>query len=309
MLARIAGDVRFKEPLSFHTSLRIGGPAEFFIVPRDVDDVRYALAFAQQEDLPVVILGGGNNLLVSDRGLLAVVVKLQGIFGRADFNGEGAAVGAGVMISELIREAAAHDLGGLEHLVGIPGTVGGAIVAGAGTHEGSIGDLCSAVYVLHPDGTLSEVKPMPQLGAGQSFELPPDVIVAGCRIRLTRRPAQKIEKDIQQRLKLRRAIQPFALASAGYVWKNPAAGLASQLIDSAGLRGKKVNGAEVCGKHSNLIVNRGGATHADVLALMDMTRDRVEARFGVTLQPNIRILGLPGAATREVEPLELAGAR
>ncbi len=305
MLARIAGAVRFKEPLSFHTSLRIGGPAEFFIVPRDVDDVRYALAFAQQEDLPVVVLGGGNNLLVSDRGLLAVVIQLQGIFGRADFHGEEAAVGAGVMISDLIREAAARDLGGLEHLVGIPGTVGGAIVSGSGTREGALADLCSAIYVLHPDGSLSEVKPMPQLGAGQSFELPPDVIVAGCRMRLARRPAQKIEKDIQQRLKERRAIQAFALASAGYVWKNPPLGLASQLIDDAGLRGKKISGAEVCGKHSNLIVNRGGATYADIMALMEMTRERVDARFGVTLEPNIRLLGRPGRAAPAVEALAL----
>jgi UDP-N-acetylmuramate dehydrogenase len=306
MLARIAGDVRFKESLSFHTSLRIGGPAEFFIVPRDVDDVRYALAFAHQEDLPVVVLGGGNNLLVSDRGLLAVVIKLQGMFGRADFHGEEVAVGAGVVVSELIREAAAHDLGGLEHLVGIPGTVGGAIVAGAGTREGTLGDLCSAVYVLHPDGMLSEIKPMPQLGAGQSLELPPDVIVAGCRMRLTRRPIQKIEKDVQARLKQRRAIQPFALASAGYIWRNPETGLASQLIDASGMRGKKLNGAEVCGKHSNLIVNRGGAGYADVLALMDMTRERVEARFGVTLEPNIRLMG---AAPRSRQPLEIAAAR
>jgi UDP-N-acetylmuramate dehydrogenase len=306
MLARIAGAVRFKESLSFHTSLRIGGPAEFFIVPRDVDDVRYALAFAHQEDLPLIVIGGGHNLLVSDRGLIAVVVKLQGIFGRADFHGEEVAVGAGVVISELIREAAAHDLGGLEHLVGIPGTVGGAIISGAGTREGSLGDLCSAIYVLHPDGSLSEVKAMPQLGAGPSFDLPPDVIVAGCRLHLARRPAQKIEKDIQQRLKQRRAIQPFALASAGYIWKNPATTFASQLIDNAGLRGKKVNGAEVCGKHSNLIVNRGGATCADVVTLMEMTRERVEARFGVTLEPAIRLLGSPGAAASRSEPLELA---
>ena len=309
MLGRIVGGVRFKEPLSFHTSLRIGGPADFFIVPRDVDDVRYALAFAHQEDLPVLVLGGGNNLLVSERGLPAVVLKLQGMFGRADFHGDEVAAGAGVVISELIREAAAHDLGGLEHLAGIPGTVGGAIVAGAGTREGALADLCSAVYVLHPDGTLAEVKPMPQLGAGQSIELPPDAIVAGCRLRLARRPAAKIDKDIQQRLKQRRAIQPFALASAGYVWKPPATAPASQLIDAAGLRGKRINGAEVCAKHSNLIVNRASATFADVIALMEMTRERVEAKFGVTLEPNIRLIGRPAGAGLRAESLELAGAR
>src|SRR5215510_16057236 len=124
MLARIAGGVRFKEPLSFHTSLRLGGPADFFIVPRDLEDVRYALAFAEHEDLPVVVLGGGNNMLVSDRGLQAVVIKLEGILGRAEFKGDEVAVGGGMPLAALIREAAALGLGGLEHMAGIPATEG-----------------------------------------------------------------------------------------------------------------------------------------------------------------------------------------
>ena len=113
MLSRITGDVRFNEPLSIHPSLRIGGPAEFFVVPQSLDDVRFALAFAEQEDLPVIVIGGGNNTLVSDRGVQAVVLKLQGMFGRFEFDGDEAAVGAGVSLWELIREAAARDQGSL----------------------------------------------------------------------------------------------------------------------------------------------------------------------------------------------------
>src|SRR5213083_3767822 len=127
---------------------RMGGPAEFFIMPQDLDDLRYALAFAEQEDLPLIIIGGGNNLLVSDRGLQAVVVKLQGILSRADFNGDEVAVGAGMPLSALIREAAALGLGGLEHLAGIPATVGGALATHARSLEGSLLDVCSSITFL-----------------------------------------------------------------------------------------------------------------------------------------------------------------
>src|SRR2546427_11325981 len=139
MLGEIRGEVRFKEPLSFRTSLRIGGPADIFIVPQDVEDIRLALSFAEREQLPLEVIGGGNNLLVSDRGFRGVVLKLAGCLGRAEFHGEEAVAGAGVGLSALIREAAALHLGGVECLVGIPATIGGAIAMNAGTPDGWIG--------------------------------------------------------------------------------------------------------------------------------------------------------------------------
>jgi UDP-N-acetylmuramate dehydrogenase len=310
MLGRIAGAVRFKEPLSFHTSLRIGGPAEFFIMPQDLDDVRYALAFAEQEGLPVILLGAGNDVLVSDRGVQAVVLKLQGAFSRAEFQGSEAAVGAGMSLSGLIRDAAAHDLGGIECLAGIPASIGGALATNAGTSEGSIIDFCSAVYFLHPDGTLGEFRPFARTISGQALDFPADSIFVGCRLQLVRRPADKIHKDIQQRLKQRHAAKPLALAAAGYVWKDPLDDSAARLVAASGLRGKRVNGAEICAKACNLIVNRGGASHGDILALMELTQERVETQFGITLRPEIRLLGLSAPAAFEAEPLaEPAGAR
>jgi len=133
MLGEIRGEVRFKEPLSFHTSLRIGGTADIFVVPQDVDDIRHALMFAEREQLPVSVIGGGNNLLVKDRGVRGVVLRLEGCLGRAEFHGEEAIAGAGVSLSALIREAAALNLGGIECLVGIPATIGGALAMNAGT--------------------------------------------------------------------------------------------------------------------------------------------------------------------------------
>src|SRR5439155_824050 len=202
MLGEIRGEVRFKEPLSFHTSLRIGGPADIFVVPQDVEDIRHALMFADREQLPVAVVGGGNNLLVRDRGVHGVILKLEGCLGRAEFHGEEALAGAGVSLSALIREAAALNLGGIESLVGIPATIGGALAMNAGTVDGWIGDF-----------------------------------------------------------------------------------------EKAGLRGKRINGAEISSKHANFIVNRGGAGAADILSLMELTRERVHSHFGITLETEIRILG------------------
>ncbi len=309
MLGRITGTVRFTEPLSFYTSLRIGGPAEFFVMPQDVNDVRYALAFAEQEDLPVVVIGGGNNMLISDSGLQAVVLKLEGILGRADFNGDEVAVGAGMPLSALIREAAALGLGGLEHLAGIPATVGGALATHAQSLEGSLLDVFSSITFLYPDGTMGEHRPSGPAGAGRSLDLPAGAVVVGGRLHLVRRPAQRIQENLRLRMKTWKDTQPFALASAGYIWKNPSGDRAARLIEAVGLRGKRVRGAEISSKSGNLMINRGGATHADVLALMEMARERVESRMGITLQPEIRLLG-PGVATAfEPQVLELSGTR
>jgi UDP-N-acetylmuramate dehydrogenase len=291
MLGEIRGEVRFKEPLSFHTSLRIGGPADIFVVPQDVDDIRHALAFADREQLPVVVIGGGNNLLVRDRGVRGVVLKLEGCLGRAEFHGEEAVAGAGAGLSALIREAAALNLGGIECLAGIPATVGGALAMNAGTPDGVIGDFVSAAYFLYPDGTLGEYKPNAGAFTYRAFHFPAGAVLIGCRLRLIRRPLADIQKELKQRLKVKKATQPLALASAGCVWKDPPGEVAGRLIERVGLRGKRVNGAEISTKHSNFIVNRGGASAGDVHSLMELTRERVSAHFGVTLQTEIRLIG------------------
>jgi UDP-N-acetylmuramate dehydrogenase len=290
MLGEIRGEVRFKEPLSFHTSLRIGGSADIFVVPQDVDDIRHALMYAEREQLPVAVVGGGNNLLVRDRGIRGVVLKLEGCLGRAEFHGEEAIAGAGVSLSALIREAAALNLGGVEALVGIPATIGGALAMNAGTPDGWIGDFVGAVYFLHADGSIGEFKPSGGLDY-RAFHAPPGSVLVGCRLQFQRRPFAEIQKDIKARLKQKKSTQPLALASAGYVWKNPPGELATKLIEKCGLKGKRLNGAEISSKHSNFIVNRGGATAADIIALMELTRDRVHAQFGVVLETEIRILG------------------
>jgi UDP-N-acetylmuramate dehydrogenase len=291
MLGEIRGEVRFKEPLGFHTSLRIGGPADIFVVPQNIDDIRHALQFAERDQLAVTVIGGGNNLLVGDRGVRGVTLKLEGCLGRAEYRGEEALAGAGVSLSGLIREAAALHLGGIECLIGIPATIGGALAMNAGTADGAIGDFVSAVYFLHPDGTLGEFKPGPGPLGYNAFQAPPGAVLIGCRLRLQRRPMGEIQRELKQRLKQKKTTQPLALASAGFVWRNPSGGSATKLIEKSGLRGKRVGGAEISAKHANFVVNRGGATAGDIIALLDLTRERVRHQFGVALDHEIRIIG------------------
>ncbi len=291
MLGEIRGEVRFKEPLAFHTSLRVGGPADIFVLPQDVDDVRKALIYADKEKLPVVVLGGGNNVLIKDRGVRGIVIKLEGCLGRMEFHGEEVTIGAGAGLSTMIREAAAIGLGGVECLVGIPATIGGALAMNAGTQDGAAGDFVSAVYFLYADGTIGELKPHTGTFAYRTFNLPPGAILLGARITLHRKPQKEIYAEIKARLKQKKSTQPLALASAGCVWKNPSADHAGKLLEKAGLKGKRIGAAEISAKHANFIVNRGGATAADILALMEMALERVHKQTGVRLEPEIRIIG------------------
>jgi UDP-N-acetylmuramate dehydrogenase len=204
LLGEIKGEIRFKELLGFHTSLRIGGPADIFVIPQDVEDIRHALRFAQGEGLPVAVIGGGNGVLVTDRGFRGVVMKLEGCLGHPEFHGEEVVAGAGAGLSALIRKAAGQDLGGIEALVGIPATVGGALVTNAGTAEGSITDFLSTVYFIYADGQIGEIRPDHRTFSFRE-EMPEGSILVGCRLQLHKRPYVDIQKDIKTRLRAERA--------------------------------------------------------------------------------------------------------
>lgn len=289
MLGQIHGQVLYKEPMGFHTSLRIGGPADIFIRPIDVGDIRHALLFATRESLPITTIGAGSSLLVKDRGVRGIVLKLAGCLGRAEFRGNEVTAGAGMMLSELIQSTAAVNLGSIECLAGIPATIGGALAMNAGTPEGAIGDFVKAVYFLYPDGTLGEFKPSNGFSYSQ-FVLMPGSIIISCRLQLKQKPVVKIKKDIRDRGKRRKATEPF-WSSAAVMWKNPLGKTAAQLITDAGIRDRRTDTVEILAKHPNFIVNRGGATAADVLALMGLTRKRVHAHSGIMLEPAIHIIG------------------
>src|SRR5262249_6968693 len=188
MLGEIRGEVRFKEPLAFHTSLRCGGPADIFVLPQDVDDVRKALMYADKEKLPVVVLGGGNNVVVKDKGVRGIVIKLEGCLGRMEFHGDEVTIGCGAGLSTMIREAAALGLGGGECLAGTRATRGGARAMTAGPNDGSIGDFVPAVSSPPAEGTTGELKPAPAPFASPTSNSPPGSTLLGTRLTLRRKP-------------------------------------------------------------------------------------------------------------------------
>ena len=260
MLGEIRGEVRFKEPLSFHTSLRIGGPADIFVVPQDVEDIRLALSLrGAGAAARSTSSAAATTCWCATAASAAWCSSSRAASGRAEFHGEEAVAGAGVSLSALIREAAALNLGGIECLVGIPATIGGAVAMNAGTPDGGIGDFVSAVYFLHPDGTLGEFKP----GAGGAsatacFAAPPGRgadrrAAAAAPAAATPRSRRTSSSGSSRRSRPSRWRWP----RSGCVWKNPPGETAARLIEKVGLKGKRLNGAEISAKHANFIVNRG----------------------------------------------------
>lgn len=289
MLGSIAGDVRFKEPLSVHTSLRLGGPADVFIAAENVDDIRHALRFAEREQMPVTAIGAGTHTLATERGYRGVLLRLEGALRRAEFHGEEVVAGAGADVFALVRAAAAHGLGGLAHLVGFAGTMGGALATPGGGPGHPLAAITSAVYFIRPDGEIDELKPGPH-GLGDRAVDAPGRILIGCRLRLERRPMAAATREIAHALRARPLLQTLTLPGA-VVWKDPPGHSASALIAEAGLLGKRMSGAEVCAKHPAVVVNRGTATALDIISLMQHVRDRVLARTGVRLESSLRTMG------------------
>jgi UDP-N-acetylmuramate dehydrogenase len=291
MLGRIRGEVRFKERLAHHTSLRCGGLADFLVVPQDIDDLREALAFADREGLPLVTLGRGTGLLIRDQGVRGVVVKLDGCLSRMEFHGDEVTVGAGAGVLTVIREGARLGLGGLESLTGVPGTIGGALAGNAGTPDGRIGDFVLAVYFLHADGTIGEFKPQPVVFDYAAFAPPPGSIMLGARLMLRRKARASIDAEIAKRLTGVRATYPMALPLAGFVWRDPPGDTASRLVAAARMKGKRLGGAEISAKHPNILVNRGGATAREALDLIQLVAEAVHRKTGVRLEQRLRVVG------------------
>jgi UDP-N-acetylmuramate dehydrogenase len=288
MLGSISGDIRFKEPLSVHTSLRLGGAADVFIAAENIDDIRHALSFADREQMPATVIGGGTHTLATERGFRGVLLRLEGALRRVEFHGEEAVAGAGAEAFALVRAAAALGLGGVAHLVGTAGSVGGALAL-HGTAPGALSAIVAAVYFMGAGGEIDEWKPGAD-ALGDRWPETPGRVLIGCRLRLDRQPPAEINRDIANALRARPLLQTLSLPGAA-VWKDPPGQSARALIAQVGLSGLRVHGVEVCAKHPGVIVNRGTGTSSDVLALMRLTRERVLARTGIRLEPAIRPLG------------------
>lgn len=293
--AALGGSVRFDVPLARYTSLRLGGPADALAAPGDRGELARTLALCRELELPVTVLGNGFNTLVRDGGVDGVVLRLHRFRALRRTPEGDLAAEAGVTHATLIRHCVEHGLAGLEFGAGIPGTVGGWVAMNAGVPEREVKDALRGVELADAAGVRRcvprEGLPFRYRAAG----LPAGAVVvaAAFAVRATGREAVRAEVD--RHLAKRAGTQPLDIPSCGSVFKNPPGEFAGRLIEQAGLKGARVGGAEISPVHANFIVNRGGASGADVLALIELARTRVREGTGVELEPEVRIVGREAA--------------
>jgi UDP-N-acetylmuramate dehydrogenase len=287
----LRGQLSHDEPLARLTSWRVGGPAERLYRPADLDDL---IAFLQglPETEPLTWLGLGSNLLIRDGGLRGTVILLHGLLDAIEASGSrGLRVEAGVPCAKVARQAARLGLTGAEFLAGIPGTMGGALAMNAGAWGGETWSLVGAVQTLDRRGRLHRRGPEDYAVGYRSVEGPGEEWFVACELALTPGDSAAASARIRELLAERTASQPTGVASCGSVFRNPPGDHAGRLIESAGLKGHCIGGAQVSPKHANFIVNTGAATAADIEALIAHVRDTVAERSGVTLTPEVRVIG------------------
>ena len=289
----IKGQLLCEEPLASHTYFRIGGPAEVMAYPTDLEDLKRLLKVARDQAIPVLILGGGSNMLVLDGGVRGLVINLSRTFLKLEASGEQIRCGASVRTSSLVSLSQMRDLTGLEGLAGVPGTVGGAIKGNAGTLLGAIIDHLDWLRLVDCSGQ-EHVLSRDALGAGyRHTALPADSVIVEACFTLQRGKSAEIRETMSRSLLKRNLTQPVEVRSAGCIFKNPSDDFAGRLVEHAGLKGLRRGDAQISEKHGNFIVNLGGATAADVLWLIDRARAEVMVKTGVALELEIQIVGSP----------------
>ena len=291
-IPKVNGKVVFDEPMSVHTSFKLGGPADIFAVPENVEDLQVILRWANENALPVFLLGAGTNLLVSDRGIRGLVIQLGVGFNQIHIRNSVLRAGAAARLSRVLRKSLGRGLSGLEGIAGVPGTVGGAICMNAGTSAGYIGDALDRVVAMDLQGEVSEV-PASELGLSyrQSAIKEKKIIITGAIFQLRPQESGEINNIITELLTKRKHTQPVGIGTAGSVFKNPSGGYAGQILEKVGAKGTQVGGARVSSKHANFIENTGAASAEDVHNLIVKLQELAKSKAGVVLEPEIEIVG------------------
>lgn len=284
--------VIFDEPMSKHTTFRIGGPADIFAMPETYEQIGGILKLCKAENLPFFVLGNGSNLLVSDQGYRGVIIQMDRNMQDIRLEGEEIHAGSGALLSSIAVEARNASLTGFEFAGGIPGTLGGACVMNAGAYGGEMKDVLKEVTVMTRDGEILTIPAEKlEMGYRTSVIKKNGYLVLEAAISLKKGDEEAIRARMKELSDLRIQKQPLELPSAGSTFKRPEGYFAGKLIMDSGLRGCRIGGAQVSEKHCGFVVNAGGATAGDVKALMDHVIQVVKEKYGVTLEPEVKFLG------------------
>ncbi|MCI8363985.1 MAG: UDP-N-acetylmuramate dehydrogenase [Eubacterium sp.] len=281
-----------QEPLSAHTTFRIGGPASFYMIPENADEIREGIRFARERELPFITIGRGSNMLFPDEGYHGVVMEIGSGMNQIEYCGDGKIrAQAGALLSAIASEAAGHSLTGFEFAGGIPGTLGGAVVMNAGAYGGEIKDGIVGARVMDSEGNESWLnREQLELGYRTSVIQKQGDLVLEAEFQFETGDPGEIRERMKELNAKRRDKQPLEFASAGSTFKRPEGHFAGKLIEDAGLRGYRIGDAQVSEKHCGFVVNRGNATAKEVLAVICDVQKKVLESSGVMLEPEVKII-------------------
>ncbi len=281
--------LRRNEPLSQHTWLKLGGPAQYFVSPRTEAELLDVIKICRGQQLPVHILGCGSNLLVREAGVQGVVVKVvEPLLGEVTVDGTSLTAGGGTLLSHVVAEAVRAGLGGIEYLVGIPGTIAGAVVGNSGGRTGDIGQLITSVKVLTQNNEVA-VRRGDELSFSYRRSSIQDLLVLSATLELTRDVSEELTLRMRKNWIMKRSTQPLADQSAGCIFRNPRGLSAGALIEQCGLKGLSVGKARISERHANFIVTDAGATSKDVEQLIGRIQKAVAEKFAVELELEIKV--------------------
>lgn len=295
-LKRISGiKVKRSEPMARYTSMKIGGPADYFIEVETEQALERVLKLLPGYGIAVCLLGNGSNVLVSDRGVRGAVLRLAGEFKSAQWNEADGAVrlraGAACVVTQLVREAARKGYGGLEFAEGIPGTVGGALVMNAGAYGSEIEKVVECVEGVTRQGEAIRLARTEMTFTYRDVHLPEGTVVTRVEMCLYKDDAARVKSRVLELVGKRKSSQPSGFPNSGSMFRNPPGDFAGRLIEAAGLKGKRLGQSQISERHANFIVNLGGAKADDVRALLELARSEVKQRFKIALVPEVRLIG------------------
>jgi UDP-N-acetylmuramate dehydrogenase len=289
--ARFGARLAVSRPLADLTSFRIGGPADLFVTVQTEDELMAAMAAAHRISMPAFCLGAGTNLLISDRGMRGLVVKLGEGFTTISINGAKVVAGGAAQFGTLVLIVVERGLAGLEFGEGIPGTVGGGLVMNAGAFGGEMAKIVTLVHGVTAEGDARALSKDEVNFAYRRTDLPPRFVITRVDFELEPGDRETLRARVAELKAKRAARQPRNVPNAGSIFKNPPGNFAGRLLESAGLKGTRVGGAAFSDQHANFIVNLGGARADEVRALMELARNKVKETAGVWLEPEVKLVG------------------
>lgn len=287
------GKVIENEPLAHHTTIKIGGPAEIFVEPKDIESLKKVLSIIRNRDVHFRVIGRGSNLLVSDEGIKGVVIKLGQGLDHLEMDGDTITVGAGYSLVKLATVLSRQGFSGLEFAAGIPGSVGGAVYMNAGAHRSDMSNILVRAHILFEDGTMEWLtnEQMEYSYRTSILQKKRPGICLEAVLQLSKAEKEDVLAVLKKNKDYRRDTQPWNYPCAGSIFRNPLPNYAGQLVEQAGLKGYQMGGAKISDLHGNFIVNAGGATAQDVLNLIEYIQKTIMEKYDVSMETEVEIIG------------------